>query len=275
MRAQRRDAERRSNESVERMWQVYADHIGLPKAGEAASEFPRRVEAFGRRRRSVRLVAESFGRIFGAVAVVMVVVIAGITLWLGFSTSDTAARRSQKQASAPAGEAERVTPPAAPGKHPGEGLQTSPPPVPVPREKNDPAPVPPSSVVPRRDTPQPTGVASTGPRPASTVMDRISFDFGSEYITDESKPILDKIAAAMKANAGWRMAIEGHTDAQGTPDFNRALSERRAQVVKAYLQAAGIAPGRLSAVGFGASRPVAPNDASGNVLNRRVEFRQR
>jgi len=104
------------------MWQVYADHIGLPKAGEAESDEPppRGGDDAGSRRRSVRLVAESAGRIFGAIAGVVVVTIAGITLWLAFSSSpDTAARRSQPAASAPAGGTERPTQQATSGKNTG------------------------------------------------------------------------------------------------------------------------------------------------------------
>jgi outer membrane protein OmpA-like peptidoglycan-associated protein len=263
MKAPRRNVDRKTTESVERMWQVYADHIGLPKAGEAESDepLPRGGDDAGSRRRSVRLVAESAGRIFGAVAGVVVVTIAGITLWLAFSSSpDTAARRSQPPASAPAGGTERPTQQATPGKDAGEVLQASP-------------PSPSSGAIARSDPAPASRPAATGPKPANTdTTYRISFDFGSDYINAQSRPVLDRIAGAMKANRDWRMAIEGHTDAHGTPDFNRALSERRAQIVKAYLQAAGIAPGRLSAVGFGASRPVAPNDSAGSVLNRRVEL---
>jgi outer membrane protein OmpA-like peptidoglycan-associated protein len=263
MRAQRRDVNRKTTESVERMWQVYADHIGLPKAGEAESDepLPQGSADAGSRRRSVRLVAESARRIFGAVAGVVVVTIAGITLWLAFSTSpDTAARRWQPPASAPAGGSGRPTQQATPGKGAGEVFHASP-------------PSPPSGAIARSDPAPPSGPAAPGPKPASPdTTYRISFDFGSDYINAGSRPILDRIAASMKANRDWRMAIEGHTDAQGTPDFNHALSERRAQIVKAYLQAAGIAPGRLSAVGFGASRPVAPNGSAGSVLNRRVEL---
>jgi OmpA-OmpF porin, OOP family len=141
---------------------------------------------------------------------------------------------------------------------------------------------PPSSAVLR---PVATQTSETPPamtkqeseKPAMTstkVMNRITFDFGSEGINAESKRTLDTIVVALKANPHWRIVIEGHTDAQGTPDYNRVLSERRAQAVEDYLEAAGIAPGRLRAAGFGASRPLAPNDARGNAVNRRVEIRR-
>ena len=66
----------------------------------------------------------------------------------------------------------------------------------------------------------------------------------------------------------------GHTDDQGSEEYNRGLSERRAQAVVAALIAGfGIAPDRLSPAGAGMSRPVASNDTEdGRALNRRVEL---
>ena len=291
MSAKRRDADRKTAESVERVWQIYADQIGIPKAGEAGSNesLPQQSEDPMQGRRPLRVVAKSVGRLFAAVAVVVVAVIAGIAFWLGSSISpDTADRRSPTLASAPAGEADRIAQHSAPGKHAGDGLQALAPVVPTPSEMVDPFrlqpkpgatasrpmnPVPLPSSVFRPDTTQTSGTLSAETKQESTdVMYRINFDLGSDRINDKSKSTLDQIVVAMKANHDWRVAIEGHTDAQGAPDYNRALSERRAEAVKAYLQSAGIAPGRLSAVGFGASRPVAPNDALGNARNRRVEF---
>jgi outer membrane protein OmpA-like peptidoglycan-associated protein len=117
--------------------------------------------------------------------------------------------------------------------------------------------------------------ASAETRPERQLLSRINFDFATDDIDARSKRALDKVVAAMTANPGWRLTIEGHTDVHGTADYNRALSERRARAVRKYLEAAGIAPQRLTAVGFGASRPVAPNDAPGNALNRRVELHRR
>lgn len=289
MNTQRRDTDRETAEPVERIWQIYADEIGIPKAGPTGSDesLPQQREALMQGRRPVRVMADSVGRLLAAVAVVVVAVIAGIALWPE-SSSDRADRRSPTLASAPAGEADRIAQHSAPGKHAGDGLQALAPAVPTPNEVIDPlrwqpkpdatvsrpmSLVPPSSAVFRPDIPQTSGTPLAETKQESTdVMYRINFDFGSDGINDESKRTLDKIVVALKADPDWRVAIEGHTDAQGMPDYNRALSERRAQAVKAYLQSAGIAPGRLSTVGFGASRPVAPNDALGNVLNRRVDF---
>jgi outer membrane protein OmpA-like peptidoglycan-associated protein len=101
----------------------------------------------------------------------------------------------------------------------------------------------------------------------------INFDTDSDRIKDESKPTLDQIASLLKAKPEWKMTIEGHTDAQGGAEYNQGLSERRANAVKLYLQAAGIEASRLRAAGYGFTQPVGPNDDPlGRAQNRRVEL---
>jgi OOP family OmpA-OmpF porin len=70
------------------------------------------------------------------------------------------------------------------------------------------------------------------------------------------------------------VAIEGHADSTGPDAYNQKLSERRAKAVMAYLvNTVGIDPSRLTAVGYGESRPAYPNDTPENqAKNRRVEF---
>lgn len=101
----------------------------------------------------------------------------------------------------------------------------------------------------------------------------INFDVDSAVIRDESKPILDKMTAMLKAEAGLKLTIEGHTDASGDSAHNQQLSQQRAEAVKTYLVNAGIAAARLRSVGLGATKPVAGNDtAMGRAQNRRVEL---
>ena len=101
----------------------------------------------------------------------------------------------------------------------------------------------------------------------------IGFDTDSDRLRPDAAPTLEQIAAALKANAGWMVTVEGHTDSTSTPAHNQDLSTRRAAAVKAYLVAAGIAPARLNAAGFGQDKPVAANDtAIGRAQNRRVEI---
>ena len=69
------------------------------------------------------------------------------------------------------------------------------------------------------------------------------------------------------------MVVEGHTDSQGSASSNQDLSQRRAEAVRDYLVSRGIAGDRLTAQGFGPSRPIADNGtAEGRANNRRVEI---
>ncbi|HRR41001.1 MAG TPA: OmpA family protein [Syntrophales bacterium] len=104
----------------------------------------------------------------------------------------------------------------------------------------------------------------------------INFDVDSAVIRSESRPTLDKIVALLKSDPALRLTIEGHTDSTGTAEHNQVLSQQRAESVKNYLVAAGVSAGRLSAAGFGASRPVASNSTDmGKAQNRRVELVKR
>jgi OmpA-OmpF porin, OOP family len=70
-----------------------------------------------------------------------------------------------------------------------------------------------------------------------------------------------------------KVSIEGYTDSVGNPNFNRLLSERRANAVRDYLIERGVEPPRLVAVGRGEENPIATNATPyGRSLNRRIEF---
>lgn len=101
----------------------------------------------------------------------------------------------------------------------------------------------------------------------------IRFDWASDNLDNASRPTLDKLAKIARACPQAKIEIEGHTDAEGTPERNKNLSERRAKAVYDYLSKAGIDAVRLSAVGYGETKPVAPNDTPVNrAKNRRIEF---
>lgn len=100
----------------------------------------------------------------------------------------------------------------------------------------------------------------------------ILFDTDSDHLKPESKPTLDALIAAAQAQPSWNFAIEGYTDNVGGDAHNQTLSEKRALSVKTYLVGAGVAAGRLTTQGFGASHPVSSNNtALGRSQNRRVE----
>jgi outer membrane protein OmpA-like peptidoglycan-associated protein len=102
----------------------------------------------------------------------------------------------------------------------------------------------------------------------------ILFDTNSDRLRPESDAVLGQIGAMLSKHADLRLAIEGHTDNVGQAAANRALSEKRAAAVKAYLVSRhGVDAARLEAKGFGADKPVAPNaDDAGRQKNRRVEL---
>ncbi len=102
----------------------------------------------------------------------------------------------------------------------------------------------------------------------------IYFDSGSDIVKAESAPVLRQIAAFMEKNAAVKVAIDGHTDNQGTSDGNLDLSKRRAASVAKVLSGEfKIAAERFKTDGLGDTKPVASNDkAEGRAMNRRVEF---
>lgn len=102
----------------------------------------------------------------------------------------------------------------------------------------------------------------------------VYFDLGKATLRPESYPALMEAAQIMKDNPEIVVEIHGHTCSIGSEESNRILSEKRAYAVMNFLvQYGGIDPKRLSAKGFGESRPIASNETEeGRQLNRRVEL---
>ncbi len=101
----------------------------------------------------------------------------------------------------------------------------------------------------------------------------IYFKTNSAEFTKKTYPVLEAIVVIMEKYPASRFRIEGHTDSQGSDEYNQKLSERRANAVRDYLISKGISPDRLEAVGYGESRPIATNKtAAGRAKNRRVEI---
>jgi OmpA-OmpF porin, OOP family len=102
----------------------------------------------------------------------------------------------------------------------------------------------------------------------------ILFDFDKDIVKPESKPTLDEIAKLLSDTPDLKLKIVGHTDNQGSAEYNLDLSNRRAaNVVAALVSGYSIAADRLSSEGAGLTQPIAPNDTEeGRAMNRRVEL---
>jgi OOP family OmpA-OmpF porin len=102
----------------------------------------------------------------------------------------------------------------------------------------------------------------------------IFFESGKGVIKAESFTNLDKLASIMNSYEEANVMIEGHTDSQGEDADNMLLSQERADAVKRYLSSQGVADARMTAVGYGETKPIADNESEeGRVLNRRVDFK--
>ena len=104
-------------------------------------------------------------------------------------------------------------------------------------------------------------------------MPDVLFDFNKFTLKPEARERLAKVSGIVLAYPDLKLAIEGHTDAIGSDEYNQTLSEKRADSVRGYLTSSGVAPDHVSAVGLGKANPVADNStAAGRKLNRRVEM---
>jgi outer membrane protein OmpA-like peptidoglycan-associated protein len=101
----------------------------------------------------------------------------------------------------------------------------------------------------------------------------VHFETGKAVITPDSKPLIDQIIAMLKKNTGLKVSVDGHTDNVGDPKSNKSLSEARAKAVMDAVSAGGVDAGRMKAVGWGETKPVADNRTEeGRAKNRRVEL---
>ena len=102
----------------------------------------------------------------------------------------------------------------------------------------------------------------------------IAFATGNAAIEGESAAVLDELATMLTDCANVSIEIEGHTDSQGAEDYNKQLSQIRAEAVMDALISRGIAHGRMTAAGMGEAAPLASNATpEGRAENRRIEFR--
>ena len=115
---------------------------------------------------------------------------------------------------------------------------------------------------------------------ASTQMNASSeprivyFDYDSYVIKPEFQSVIAAHARFVKAQAGRKIAIEGHTDETGGREYNLALGQKRADAVRSALAILGVPQAQMEAVSFGKEKPaVAGNDEAAFSKNRRAEIR--
>lgn len=104
-------------------------------------------------------------------------------------------------------------------------------------------------------------------------LNNVLFILAKAEIIPESNAELNRVVELLKANPSIVIRLEGHTDDQGNDDFNLTLSQTRVEAIRNYLIQQGIASERIQTIGYGESKPLAPNNSEANrQLNRRVEF---
>ena len=104
--------------------------------------------------------------------------------------------------------------------------------------------------------------------------DGVKFKSAKYKLTDEDTQRLTEFADKLKTdNKNVYLEIQGHTDAAGSPDYNRRLGEERAEAVRVFLNQHGVALNRMNTISYGETAPVADNKTkSGRAQNRRVQI---
>ena len=88
------------------------------------------------------------------------------------------------------------------------------------------------------------------------VSDRVLFSYDSAELTPEARAIVEKWARVLTQNGGTKIMIEGHCDERGTREYNLALGERRAVVIRNYLASLGVNSPGLQSISYGKEKPV-------------------
>lgn len=119
---------------------------------------------------------------------------------------------------------------------------------------------------------EPQSQEETNPHPYALRGKVIEFYADSDALSPKGRIALDSILPLLRRHAATHVEISGHTDNLGTEDYNVALSQRRAEAVRQYLLAQGIAGEQLAIGAYGSSLPIADNTTpEGRQRNRRAE----
>jgi len=118
------------------------------------------------------------------------------------------------------------------------------------------------------------GSKAAGSTGGQWVLVGVNFDFNKTSLRPESIPILYNAAQILLSHPKVNVEIQGYTDNTGSAKYNKQLSQKRANAVRDFLIAKGVAASRLTAVGYGEANPVMDNKtATGRAFNRRIEFK--
>jgi outer membrane protein OmpA-like peptidoglycan-associated protein len=101
------------------------------------------------------------------------------------------------------------------------------------------------------------------------------FDYSKSTLTNNAKTQLDRDVKVLKENPALKVRMAGYTSAQGTEDNNQILSERRANAVRGYLIEKGIAPERITVIGYGRTKPALYEAAPGDIDTKEAKANMR
>ena len=140
-----------------------------------------------------------------------------------------------------------------------------------------PATTPPPATQPVESTPAtPAEPAPTTPEPPTVSWQDAYFDYDSYDLREDARGALDADAKMLADHGSAHVTIEGHCDERGTPEYNLALGERRANAAKDYLVAHGVDGSRIETISYGEERPFATgHDEASWAQNRRAHLVQK
>jgi peptidoglycan-associated lipoprotein len=163
------------------------------------------------------------------------------------------------------------------GKKPEVKTAPPPPPPPAPTEPTaPPAPAPPPAPTPAEPRP-PTedeiyAKSTLDELTKSGVLKPVFFGLDSVELSEEARGILQKNVEYLKRRTTAKVMVEGHADSRGTNEYNLALANRRADVVRGYLLSLGVTPDRLTIVSKGEEQPFCREETEACWQQNRVGY---